>query len=97
MCKSQHDQWAECAQEYLKDDLREKELGVNHEVQAAERFVCFVDAMDQVQHFQAEIEDERIEEIHCDGVYAAHVDDFAAQFGYCHVQHHDAGNARNHG
>jgi len=55
--------------------------GVNHEVQAAERLVSLVDAVDQVQHFQAEVNNEDVEKIHRDGVYAVYVDHLLAQLG----------------
>ena len=57
------------------------QLGVHHEVQAAERFIGLVDAVNQVQHLQAEIDDEDIEQVHRDRVHAAHVDLLLAQLG----------------
>ena len=63
----------ERAQQDLDHDLRTVQLGVDHEIQAAERLVGFVDAVDQVQHFQGEIDEERVEQILRHGVQAAHV------------------------
>ena len=71
--KQQH-QRSERADEDLKNDLREVEPGVHHEIEAAERFVRLVDAVDQVEHLQAEVDDEDVEQVHRDGVHAAHVD-----------------------
>ena len=34
------------------------EPGMDHEIEAAERFVGLVDAVDQVQHLEAEVDDE---------------------------------------
>ena len=85
------------ADEDLEDDLREVELGVHHEVEAAEGFIGLVDAMDEVEHFQAEVDDEDVEEIHCDGVDAGHVDGQLAQLGGGHVEQHDGGDAGDHG
>ena len=55
-------------------DVRHVELRVNHEIEAAERLVGLVDAMDQVEHLQAEIDDEDVEQVLRDRVHAAHVD-----------------------
>ena len=47
---------------------------MHHEIQAAEGFVGFVDALQQVQHLQAEVDDEDVEKILRDGVEAADID-----------------------
>ena len=73
----QQDQRDERAEADLEHDLGEEELGVHHEIQAAERFVGLVDAVNQVEHLQAEVDDEGVEEVHRDGVDAAHVDRLA--------------------
>src|ERR1039458_1992450 len=64
---SEQDDWGHGADQELEHDLREVELGVDHEVEAAEGLVGLVDAVNQVQHLQAEIDDEDIEHVHGDG------------------------------
>src|ERR1019366_9403460 len=49
------------AQQYLDHDVREVELGVHHEVEAAERFVRLIDAVNEVQHLKREVNPEGIE------------------------------------
>ena len=46
------------AEQDLHNHLRRPETRVHHEIKAAERFVGLVDALKQVQHLQAEIDDE---------------------------------------
>src|SRR5208282_4938038 len=51
------------AEENLDDDLRHPQTRVHHEVEAAEGFVRFINALQQVEHFQAEIDHEDVEQI----------------------------------
>jgi len=41
----------------------DEELGVHEEVEAAEGLVGLVDAVNQVEHLQAEVDDENVEEV----------------------------------
>jgi hypothetical protein len=52
-----------CAQKKLNNHLRLPEPSVHHEIQAAERLVGPVDALQQVKQFKAEVDDEDIKEI----------------------------------
>src|SRR5271157_2761270 len=81
----------------LDQNMRNEELRMHHEIQAAEGFVGLVAAVNQVQHLQAEVDDEDIEQIHRDGVHAADIDGQLAQFSDGHVEQHDTGNPRHHG
>ena len=56
-----------------------KSSRVHHEVEALERFVSFIDAVQQVQHFKREVDDKGVEQIARDGIDAGHVDLHAAQ------------------
>jgi hypothetical protein len=47
---------------------------VHHEIEAAKGFVGLVDAVNEVEHFQAEVDDEDVEQVAGDGVHAAHID-----------------------
>src|SRR6202007_45711 len=73
------------------------ETSMHHEVEAAERFVGFVDALQQVEHLKTEVNHEDVEKILRDFVEAANVDFAAAQASGRHVQQHDGGDSRNHG
>src|ERR1017187_1758608 len=94
---AEQDDWGECADQELEHDLREIELGVDHEVEAAEALVGLVDAMDEVEHFETEVDDEDVEEVHRGSVDAGHVDGELAPLGGDHVEQHDGGNTGDHG
>ena len=70
---------------------------MNQKVQTAERFVRLIDAVNQVQHLQAEVNNEDIEQVHCNSIDATHVDDLFTQPGQRHIEQHDPGNPRYHG
>ena len=53
--------------------------------------------MDQVERFEAEIDDEDIEEVARDGIHAAHIDGLFAEPRQQHVEQHDGGDAGDHG
>ena len=53
-----------------------------------ERFVGLVDAVDQVQHLQREIDDERVEQVLRDRVDAVHVDRLLRHLHHRHVEQH---------
>ena len=86
------------AQKNLNQDLRIEEPGVHHEIEAPERLIGFVDAMDQGPHFQREINDKRIEKIFGNGVQATHINGDTGQVDRTggHVHQEDQGNAGNH-
>src|SRR5579863_4373383 len=67
------------AEQNLNDDLRRPQARVHHEVEAAEGFVSLVNALQQVEHFEAEINDERIEQVLRDRVEAANINLFSSQ------------------
>src|ERR1039458_8704250 len=90
---AQQDDGRQRAQADLDHDVGDVELGVDQEVQAAERFVGLVDAVDQVQHLQAEVDDEDVEQVHRDGVHAVYVDLLLAQLRDRHVEQHHRGNS----
>src|SRR5208283_3936338 len=85
------------AQQDLYHDMRKIELRVHHEVEAAEGFVGLIDAMDKIEHLQAEVDDEGVEQILGDRINASHVDGFAAKPAHEHVKQHDNRYARDHG
>ncbi len=60
--------------------MREVQLGVHHEVEAAERFIRFVDAMDEVEQLQRKVDEECVEQVLRNRVHTAHVDWHFAQF-----------------
>ena len=51
------------ARQNLDDHLRREQPGMDHEIEAAERFVRLVDAVDEVQHLEAEVDDEGVEQV----------------------------------
>src|SRR5208283_4993433 len=66
------------SQEDLNQNLRKEKPRVHHEIQAAERFIGFVDAVNEVQHLQREIDDKRIEKVFGNGVQATHINGHTA-------------------
>ena len=70
---------------------------MDHEIEAAEAFIGLVDAVNQVEHFQAEIDDEGVEEVAGHRVNAAHIDGLFAGPRHQHVNQHHQGDARHHG
>ena len=76
--------------------MRELQLGVHHEVEATERLVGLIDAMNEVQQRQREVDEERVEQVLGDGIDAAHVDLLAACPAQKHIRDHYDGNARDH-
>src|ERR1051326_4741006 len=97
LCQAQEADGRDRAEQDLDDHLRGPETSVHHEIEAAERFVGFVDALDEVEHLEAEIDDECVEQILRDGVEAANVDWLSAQAVGKHVEQHHGGDARDHG
>ena len=60
-----------------------------------QRLVGLVEPVDEVQHFQREVDDERVEQVLGDGVDAEHVDLLAAHLRGDHVDQHDGRDARH--
>jgi len=53
--------------------------------------------VDEVEHFESEVDDERIEEVFGDGVETLHVDRSFAQTRSKLIHEHHQGDAGNHG
>ena len=80
--------WHQRPDDDLQHDLRDKQLGFDHEVECQQRFVSDIKTVDQVKSFEREVDDKRVKEILRDGVDAQHVDRLLAQFGGGHVDEH---------
>ncbi len=60
-------------------------------------YVGFIDSLQQVEHLQAEVDDEGVEQVTCDRVEATHIDPLPAHPRRKHIKQHHRGDARNHG
>ncbi len=72
--KSQQGDGYQGADDDLDDHLEGVEPGMDHEVQGLEGLVRFVDAVDEVEHLEGEVDDEGVEKVARDGVDAVQVD-----------------------
>ena len=77
--------------------MRQVEPRLHHEVEGVERLVGLVDAVDEVERLQREVDDEGVEEVARDRVDALHVDLHAAQPGDGHVEQHHRGDPGDDG
>ena len=76
----------------LHDHLRGVQPRVDHEVEALERLVRFVDPVDEVEHLEAEVDDECVQEVAGDRVHAGHVRSRPLEPGDRHVEEEHRGD-----
>ena len=69
---------------------------MHHEIETAKGFIRLIDAVNEVEHFQAEVDDEGVEQVAGDGVHATHINCLFAVPGGEHIEQQDHGNARHH-
>jgi len=50
------------------------QTSVNHEIKAAKGFISFVEALEQVEHLQAEVDDEGVEQVLRNLIEALHLE-----------------------